>query len=143
MNGIVSVRGRAGDFSLYNMISICFARSRVEAHTCAVQKQGRSGAALAIDRGYHSPGIDMSHYVLCCENRLDVVVLAGKAAAQVGCGFGDGQIIGGKARLRYDEPFVGWAALDLVLDTLLQSLRADNVYVGVLCVQPVSISMRS
>jgi len=113
------------------------------AHTCAVQKHGGSGAALAVDRGYHKHGVDVSHNVLCGEDRLHAVVLACKAAAQMGCRFGDGQVIGSKARLRHNEPFVGWAALDLVFDTLLQALRADNVYVGVLCVQSVSISMRS
>ena len=113
------------------------------AHTCAVQKQGGAGAALAVDRGHHSPGVDVSNNVLCSIYGLHIVVLASKAAAQVGCRFGDGQVIGGKARLRYEKPFVGWAALDLVFDALLQSLRADNVHVGILCVQSISISMRS
>jgi hypothetical protein len=85
----------------------------------------------------------MSHNVPCGEDGLDAVVLAGKAAAQMGCRFGDGQVVGRKARLRYDKVSVGGAALDLMLDTLLQALRADDVDVGILCVQSMSISMRS
>jgi hypothetical protein len=61
----------------------------------------------------------------------------------MGCRFGNGEVVGGNARLRYDKVGSRWAALDLVIDALLQALRADNVYVGILRVQPMSISMRS
>jgi hypothetical protein len=113
-----------------------------EAHTFAVQKHGGPSLALAVDRGYQSHGVDMPHNVLCGEDRLDVVVLASEAAAQMRCGFGDGQVVGRNARLRYDEVFAGRAALDLVFEAVFQTLRADNVYVGILYVQPISISMR-
>jgi hypothetical protein len=113
-----------------------------EAHTFAVQKHGGPSLALAVDRGYQSHGVDMPHNVLCGEDRLDVVVLASEAAAQMRCGFGDGQVVGRNAGLRYDEVFAGRAALDLVFEAVFQTLRADNVYVGILYVQPISISMR-
>jgi hypothetical protein len=116
---------------------------REEVHTFAVQEQGGPGVALAIDRSHHVHGVDMSHNILCGKDRLDVLVLAGEAAAQMRCGFGDGQIIGRDARLRYDEVGSRWAALDLVVEALFQTLRADNVDVGILCVQSVSVSMRS
>ena len=99
VNSIVGVGRIAGNLSLCVTISIPFARPREESRTCAVQKHSGSGAALAVDRGYHSHGVDMSHNVLCGEDRLHALILAGKAAAQVGRRFGDGQVIGSKARL--------------------------------------------
>ena len=84
----------------------------------------------------------MSDNISCSKDRLGVLILSGKAAAQMGSGFGDGQVAGRNARLRYDEVSAGWTALDLVIEALLQTLRADNVHVGILCVQPMSISMR-
>jgi hypothetical protein len=67
--------------------------------TFAVQKQGGLAVALAVDRADQSHGVDISHDILCGEDGLDVVVLAGEAAAQMRCGFGDGQVIGRNARL--------------------------------------------
>lgn len=98
-----------------------------EARTFALQKQGSLGVALAVDRGYQSHGVDMSHNVLCGKDGLHIIVLASKAAAQMGCRFGNGEVVGGNARLRYDKVGSRWAALDLVIEALLQALRADDV----------------
>lgn len=114
----------------------------MEARTFAVQKHGGFRVALAVDRGYQSHGIDMSDNISCSKDRLGVLILSGKAAAQMGSRFGEGQVVGRNARLRYDKVSAGWTALNLVIEALLQGLRADNVYVGTLCVQPISISMR-
>jgi hypothetical protein len=85
----------------------------------------------------------MSDNILCGKDGLDIGVLASEAAAQMRRRFGDGEVVDRNTRLRYDEVGSRRAALDLVIEALLQTLRADNVYVGILCIQPMSISMRS
>ena len=114
----------------------------MEARTFAVQKHGGFRVAFAVDRGYQGHGVDMSHNILCSKDRLDVLILSGKAAAQMGSRFGEGQVVGGNARLRYEDICVRWAILNKVFNTLFQALGTDDVRVEALSFQSTFISMR-
>lgn len=61
----------------------------------------------------------------------------------MGSGFGDGEVVGRNARLRYEDIGVGWAILNKVFNTLFQALGTDDVRVEALSFQSTFISMRS